>query len=82
MTVNEPLASVITPAYNAGSIISLHLKARAERNCAPPFEVVVVANCCANDMVENAKPFEFKLDLRIMVADERASSGYERNTGA
>lgn len=82
MAVSTPVASVIIPAHNASSTISLQISALLRQLHAPPFEVIVVANRCTDDTVEVASSFSDRLNLRVVIADERASSSYARNTGA
>lgn len=75
-------ASVVIPAHNAGGVLGRQLDALTRQHGAPSFEVIVVANRCADDTADVARRFAPSLDLTVVVADDVASAAYARNRGA
>jgi FkbM family methyltransferase len=75
-------ASVIIPAHDAATTLGRQLEALAAQVRSPPFEVLVVANRCADGTAAVAASFRELVRLRIIVADELASAAYARNVGA
>jgi len=71
----------VIPAHNAESTISVQLTALVNQLDAPPFEVIVVANRCADGTAAAAASFSGQLDLRLVVANDMAGASYARNAG-
>jgi glycosyltransferase involved in cell wall biosynthesis len=78
----KPTASVIIPTHNAATVLGEQLGALAAQAGAPPFEVLVVLNRCADDSGSAARAFQSQLSLTIVEANEKLSAAYARNVGA
>ena len=75
--------SVIIPARNASRWIDDQLESLSQQVCESPFEVVVVDNASDDDTARRVRSWSGRVPgLRVVEADDRATSGYARNRGA
>jgi GT2 family glycosyltransferase len=78
----KPTASVIIPVHNAEEVLAEQLSALADQSDAPPFEVLVVLNRCADRSGAVAIRYQSALELTVLEANEKQSASYARNLGA
>ena len=77
--------SVIIAAHNAADVLSVQLDALARQEGDIALEVIVVANQCSDGTVALVERYQragdYRHDLRVIRADERAAATYARNQG-
>jgi len=74
-------ASVIIPAFNAATTLGCQLRALADQEDAPPFEVIVADNGSTDDTRAVAETYRGILDIRVIDASARRGPAAARNIG-
>lgn len=77
----DPVASVVIPAHNEGSVIDACLQALAADPVGPRCEVVVAANGCTDDTVACARGFADRLPHLTVLDLDTASKVAALNAG-
>ena len=77
---NQPLVSVITPAYNAERFIKETIES-VMRQTYPNWEMIIVDDCSTDNTVEIVKEYVAQDDrIRLIQLEENSGSAVARNT--
>lgn len=78
----RPLVSVIIACRNGERYVHRQLEALASQQVSFPWELVYVDNGSTDRSVEVVKGYTDRIQLRVVLAPERAGQSYARNVGA